>query len=73
MVRQHIAEQLQRLRKQAGLTQAQLAKRLNVHWRSISDWERGATTVDEYKAAAILAIMKKLAVEKKGKGKGKQS
>lgn len=73
MRREYIGKKLRRLRKQAGLTQRELARRLGIHWRSVTDYERDVTAVDPYKATAILLIVEKLAAKNKGKGKGKQS
>jgi transcriptional regulator with XRE-family HTH domain len=34
-------KQLKELRQSIGLTQAQLAKAIGVHWNTIARWERG--------------------------------
>ncbi len=40
-VRQKLRTWMQRLRKRHGFTQRQLAKRLDVHYVTVAQWERG--------------------------------
>ncbi len=42
----HIGEAIRRLRKEAGLTQEQLADKLGVSYQSVSRWELGVTYPD---------------------------
>ena len=53
---------LDSLRKQLGLTQAALAKELDVPVNTVSRWETGATTPDAKALAAIYSIVKKRGV-----------
>ncbi len=46
MDQQKIGRFLRELRSEQGLTQAQVAERLNVSNRSVSRWENGATMPD---------------------------
>lgn len=39
-------ERLRKLRKENGLSQAEMAKKLNVHQTAVSQWEQGRTTPD---------------------------
>lgn len=41
------------MREALGLTQAQLAQLLGVHWVTVSKWERGELTPAPYQAALI--------------------
>lgn len=49
-----IAKNIQSLRKEAGLTQSQLAERLNYSDKAVSKWERGDSVPD-------IAVLKQLA------------
>ena len=42
----HIGEAIRRLRKEAGLTQEQLADKLGISYQSVSRWELGSTYPD---------------------------
>lgn len=46
---------LRRLRRRKGLTQEQLAEAARVSWRSVSDFERGATRTPHRDTVALLA------------------
>ena len=41
-----VGEQIFALRKRKGLTQAELAQRLNISFQAVSKWERGETLPD---------------------------
>ena len=41
-----VGEQIYALRKRKGLTQAELAERLNISFQAVSKWERGETLPD---------------------------
>ena len=43
---QKVGEQIVALRKRKGLTQAELAQRLNISFQAVSKWERGETLPD---------------------------
>lgn len=51
-----ISENIKKLRKKKGLTQEELAIRLNVVRQTISKWEKGVSVPDAY-------LLKKLAIE----------
>lgn len=53
----HIAEQISRLRKEKGLTQAQLAERLHVTRQTVSNYENGKSEPDLDMLAAIAAAL----------------
>lgn len=48
-----LSEKLYQLRKKSGLSQEQLAERLNVSRQSISKWESGSSTPESEKLIAI--------------------
>jgi len=50
-------EELKALRKQAGLTQEQLAGLLNKSRMTIQRWESGRVKLDKTKALAIRAVV----------------
>ena len=52
-----IGEQIRKLRKKQGLTQAALAERLYVTPQAVSQWERGITIPDTDKLADIAAVL----------------
>lgn len=67
MPREHIGDRLKARRAGAGLTQKGFAARLGVPWRSYQDWEYNRSAVDSFKAAALLAAAKKIAMQGKAK------
>lgn len=46
-------EDVQRLRKRLGLTQAELAALAGVHEMTVSRWERGTVTIREHTAKLL--------------------
>ena len=52
-----IGQQIQRLRKQQGLTQAAFAQRLFVTPQAVSQWERGVTVPDTEKLSDIASAL----------------
>ena len=53
----HINEQIQQLRKQAGLTQIEFAKRVGVGLRFVRDLEQGKPTVRLDKVNKVLEFL----------------
>jgi len=52
----NMASILKQLRKQHGLTQAQLARGLNIHQAAVSQWECGRTCPDRETIIKLAAI-----------------
>ena len=47
-IKENLAQNLTRLRKAEGLTQAELATKLNYSDKAVSKWERGESVPDLY-------------------------
>lgn len=60
----YVADKVRKLRKQAGLTQRQLAAKLKCHYRTVENWEQGKG-IDPYKAEAVLAAIRRMIEENK--------
>ena len=54
----NLSEKLYALRKKSGLSQEQLAERLNVSRQAISKWESGVSIPETEKLIAISAYFK---------------
>lgn len=52
-----IGKEIQKLRKQAGITQVELAERAGVGLRFVRDLEQGKTTVRLDKVNQVLALL----------------
>lgn len=50
------AEQLQQLRRKAGMSQEELAERLDISRQTLSKWEQGVSSPDIEKAIALCKI-----------------
>lgn len=53
-----IGERLKNLRKNAGITQADLAEKLNVHLQTVSKWERGISVPDIGQLGELAAALR---------------
>ena len=60
-------EELHRIRERLGLTQAQLAERLGVHWNSVARWERNEMSIRETAARLVRLLAKMEGTRKRGK------
>lgn len=56
-MQEKLDERLKNLRKSAGLSQSNLAEKLNVHTQTISKWERGVSEPDIGQLGEIAAIL----------------
>lgn len=60
-------EELHRIRQRLGLTQAQLAERLGVHWNSVARWERNEMSIRETAARLARLLVKMEGTRKRGR------
>lgn len=51
----NLSEKIFRLRKQNGMSQEELAERLNVSWQSVSRWENGSALPDAANLSQLTA------------------
>lgn len=55
-VRRNIADNISRFRKESGLTQTELAEKINYSDKSVSKWERGDGVPDVYVLASLAEL-----------------
>jgi WD40 repeat protein/transcriptional regulator with XRE-family HTH domain len=55
--RQSVRDLLLRHRGRTGLTQHDVAERVGVHWRSLQDWENGATNPSPKRLEALIRVL----------------